>query len=163
MTIIELARHFRHLRETEVQNRGARVMAVQLWGGADEKDIAQILLDATKPGFSWCCYLFWTITDVFFIGASPFPRTGACQEIYDFVKAKRWVLEKPAIGCGYLYVNAEGHAHHIGFVTIDEPVCGFAGNTSEDGKSSNGKGAFEHKLEVSPSSIVYFDIPGGMA
>lgn len=46
----------------------------------------------------------------------------------------------------YLYVNANDHAHHIGFVTSTNPLTGIAGNTSADGTSSNGDGLYEHAI-----------------
>jgi hypothetical protein len=156
VTIIELARCFRRVREVRnkdgsTDNRGARVEGIQTYRGG------------TK-GESWCCDLFWTITDMYFAGVydkeSPVPRTGSCQEVYEWAKKNSLIVEYPSVGCGYLYVNEDDHAHHIGFITGIGPEIGFAGNTSEDGKSSNGTGAFEHMLTVPRARIKYFRIPG---
>lgn len=123
---------FTFLREA-TENAGQRVEAIQKWCGG-------------KKGDSWCCYLVTMILDIAFQGKSPIPRTGVCQEVYDLAKDRGWLTNVPSLGDLFFYINAEGHAHHIGFVTGLRPLFGTAGNTSADGKSSNGTGCYQHEI-----------------
>jgi hypothetical protein len=88
------------------------------------------------------------VLDIAFQGQAPIPRLGSVQQIRDYAGPRGWLRKIPAVGDLYLYVNALGHAHHIGFVTQVEPLRGIAGNTSEDGKSSNGDGVYEHEVKT---------------
>ncbi len=54
---------------------------------------------------------------------------------------------------------ATGRAHHVGIVTVLDPLTSIAGNTSEDGLSSEGTGVFEHALHVAPSRIAFVRLP----
>lgn len=152
MTPVELFRCFKHLREATGNNDGARVEGVQTWGGG-------------KKGDSWCCWLFTMVLDMYFKGylgkESPIPREGACEAVHKLVQTKNWFTEIPEIGDGYLFINAEGLAHHIGMVTekLAKGFKGIAGNTSEDGKSSNGTGCFEHEFLYNYNKIVFFKYP----
>jgi hypothetical protein len=133
-------RLFLFVREiTGQQNMGQRVQAIQSWCGG-------------KPGDSYCCYLATMVLDICFQGNSPIPREGSCQAVYDLAKKNGWVTDTPSVGDLFLYVDANGHAHHIGIVTAIEKnvskLTGIAGNTSEDGKSSNGTGVFEHGISA---------------
>lgn len=130
-----IARQFRYVRESATQNRGLRVEAIQHWSTG-------------QPGDSWCCEFATMILDICFQGDSPFPRTGVCQTIYALAKKKGWVTSTPAIDDLFLYINSDDHAHHIGIVTAINPTIAIAGNTSEDGISSNGNGVYEHKVNA---------------
>jgi len=132
--IIALARYFDFVREAG-PNTGLRVEAIQRWSGG-------------MKGDSWCAYWVSMVLDLAFKGKSPLPRHGSCQFIYDYAKTKWWVTDTPASGDLFLYVNAGDHAHHIGIVTKVEgtDVYGIAGNTSSDGKSSNGDGVYERQV-----------------
>lgn len=143
-TLVEVARLFRYLREAGA-NAGRRVEAVQHWCGGEK-------------GESWCCHMATLWLDVFFQGESPVPRGGLCQDVLDLARAKGWLVDAPRPGDLVISVNAEGHAHHIAVCTIASPLTAIAGNTSEDGKSSNGDRVAEH--EVSPSGKVYVRVPG---
>ena len=132
--VIAVARLFDFVREAGA-NAGQRVEAIQRWCGG-------------MKGDSWCAYFATMVLDLAFKGQSPIPRNGVCQTIYDGAKLKGWVTETPASGDLFLYVNAGDHAHHIGIVTRVDGVAvyGIAGNTSSDGKSSNGDGVYEHQV-----------------
>lgn len=146
MNILDIARLFDFVREAG-PNHGQRVNAIQKWsGGAD--------------GDSWCCELATMVLDLFFKGRAPVPRGAVVQDVYALAIASGWIVTSPIPGDLYFFVNDEGHAHHIGFVTLAAPVAGISGNTSSDGKSSNGDGCYEHALTVAPSNIKYARVPG---
>lgn len=130
----EIARQFLYLREA-APNRGQRVEAVQKWCGG-------------QPGDSWCCDFATMVLDICFQGNAPIPRLGSCQSVYDLAKGRGWLVESPQKDDIFLYINDAGRAHHIGFIT--DPGQGIAGNTSVDGKSSNGDGVHEHDISSGP-------------
>lgn len=136
-----------HLREAGGQNMGARVNGVQLWGLGEK-------------GQSWCCYLaIGKALDIAFQGQSPFPRTqeinGSTGSALAYAKEQNWVCSIDELEPGDLVfsVHPDGTPHHIAMYTgglevatssydgvaagPDEIVV-IAGNTSEDGISSNG-------------------------
>lgn len=124
-------------------NKGQRIEGIQRWAGG-------------QPGDSYCCESATMVLDICYQGASPIPLATACETVYQLAKAKGWLVpdtELPVIDDIFLYVNDVDHAHHIGFVTgvttdaanINH-IIGIAGNTSADGKSSNGDGFHEHEI-----------------
>lgn len=128
-----VARLFKFVREAGA-NIGQRVEAIQKWGGG-------------KAGDSYCCFFATMVLDICFQGQSPIPRMGSCQEVYDLCEKNGWLTDTPSIDDLFFYINDAGHVHHIGIVTVVAPALdGIAGNTSEDGKSSNGTGVFEHGI-----------------
>ena len=131
----DIMRQFLFVREAG-PNRGLRVEAIQKWCGG-------------VAGASWCCYLATMVLDICFQGASPIPRLGAVQDVYDLARKNGWVVTDPQKDDIYIFVNDADHAHHIGFIT-DIPKNGIAGNTSEDGKSSNGDRVAEHGISFGP-------------
>lgn len=143
---VELMRQFLFLRESGGQNRGARIEAIQRWCNG-------------SPGESWCCYLVTMCLDISYQGNSPIPRMGSCQGVYDLAKKNGWMVTDAKYGDIYLYVDENGHAHHIGFVTKDGGTPGIAGNTSEDGKSSNGDRVAEHDISTNKDRVKYIRIP----
>lgn len=141
-----IARRFSFIRETEGPNRGTWVNYLQRFCSG-------------KDGDSWCADLVSKVIDIAYRGHAPVRRSGSCQEILTDARAKGFVKVAPAIDDLFFYVNADGHAHHVGVVTNASPLTGIAGNTSEDGKSSNGTGVFEHALTISPARIVFVRLP----
>jgi hypothetical protein len=135
--IISIARLFLFVRETGGQNKGR-------WVGAFQK-----LCDGV-PGDSWCCYFVCVVLAIAFggFGKSPIGMHGRVQDVYELARSNGWVTDKPVAGDLFVYVDATGHAHHIGFATYasDYVIVGIAGNTSNDGKSSNGDGVYEHAV-----------------
>jgi hypothetical protein len=142
MTVVDIARLFLSVREAGA-NKGNRVEAIQHWGGG-------------MAGQSWCCWFATMVLDLFYSGASPIPRMGACQDVYDLAKKNGWLTPVPSVGDIFLYVNDQDHAHHIGFVTSVLPLTGIAGNTSEDGTSSNGDRVAEHSIGGSHVKYVHY-------
>lgn len=134
----DVARMFRFVREAGA-NIGQRVEAIQKWCGG-------------QAGESYCCYFATLVLDICFQGDSPIPREGSCQAVYDLCEKNGWITEFPMKDDLFFYINDAGHVHHIGIVTNAMPVAsiltGIAGNTSEDGKSSNGTGVFEHGISA---------------
>lgn len=142
-------RRFLHVREVK-DNDGLRVEAIQHWSGG------------TK-GQSWCAWLFLMVLDLVFVGKSPFPRDaefGACEKIRSYSEAQGWLRDLPHVGDAYLFVK-DGKAHHVGMVTEvgNGTFKGIAGNTSEDGKSSNGTGCFEHEFTINPETMKFVAYP----
>jgi len=137
---VDIARQFLFVREASQQNTGQRVEAIQKWSGGNKGD-------------SWCCEFATMVLDIAYQGKSPIPRLQACQDVYNLAKKNGWLTTTPIFGDIFLYVDANDHAHHIGFVTDGEG--GIAGNTSEDGKSSNGNGVYEHDISHNPVTVKF--------
>lgn len=144
LTII--ARRLSFVRETDGANSGAWVSMLQRFCGG-------------KSGDSWCCDFVSFVEDVAYRGASPLTKTGACQRHLDDARRQGLAVAAPQPDDLYFFVDASGHAHHVGIVTGTQPLTGIAGNTSEDGLSSNGTGVFEHAITVDPLSIVFVRLP----
>jgi hypothetical protein len=149
VSIVEIARLFDFVREVSgEQNAGQRVESIQHWGGGEK-------------GQSWCAYMATLWLDLVFKGHAPIPRTGSSDEILERARANGWLSDRPHVGDLYLFLHSPTDAHHVGLVT-DVTATGFrgiAGNTSEDGKSSNGTGVFEHDFQLHPGSIVFVAYP----
>lgn len=143
--VIYIARKLGFVREVGGPNKG-------LWVGFMQQGCDG------KPGDSWCADFVCFVLALVYGGYSriPIKRSGNVHEIYTDAKAKGWVTETPKqIGDLFVYVNTAGRAHHVGFVTGE--FAGIAGNTSEDGKSDNGTGVFEHEV----SARVFIHYPRG--
>lgn len=146
MTLVDIARLFRFVREIP-QNRGQRVESIQHWTGG-------------QAGESWCCDYATMMLDLYFQGASPIPRTGSCETVYELATTNGWIVESPAVGDLVLSINSAGIAHHIGIVTQLNPLMSIAGNTSPDGTSDNGTGVFEHDISAtSPEAFAFVQYP----
>lgn len=141
----DIARQYSFVREAG-QNTGQRVEAIQRWSGG-------------SAGDSWCCEFATMVLDICFQGGSPIPRLQACQDVYDLANKSGWLTTVPVKDDIFLYVDGNDHAHHIGIVTIDGATSGIAGNTSEDGTSSNGDGVHEHTISTNPHSVKYVHYP----
>lgn len=142
-----IARRLNWIRETEGPNRGAWVEFLQRVGGGG------------VPGDSWCSDFASVVCDVAYHGKPPIKRSGASNVRLAEARAKGFVAMEPQVDDLYFFVDGNGHAHHEGIVTGVMPLTGIAGNTSEDGLSSNGTGVFEHALNVAPTRIVFVRLP----
>lgn len=142
MTLLELARKFHYLREAG-QNQGLRINGLQIWSGG-------------QPGDSWCLEFVWFVLDIWYEGNPPFERMQNVQAFRVMAIAKGWQVATPEPGDLVVSVT-DNHGHHIAFCTVASPLATFAGNTSEDGASSNGDRAAEHI--VSPIGKEYFRLP----
>lgn len=145
MNPVDIARLFLHVREAGA-NRGQRVEAIQKWCGG-------------SPGESWCCYFATMVLDLHYQGKAPVPRIGSCDVVLALAKDQGWLTTAPQMGDLYLRLNDPTDAHHIGFV-VTPPVAGvfrqISGNTSEDGKSSNGDGVYERDVPLPPPDKIAF-------
>lgn len=145
MTLLDLARCWRHVRET-TQNQGQRVNAIQMFSGGTD-----------ALGTSWCAWWATLILDLWYGGLSPVPRMGNVQEIRALCSARGWMTTAPVPGDLFFYVDANDHAHHMGFYTAPGPT-GIAGNTDATGTSSNGDRVAEHPLATA-GTILYAHLP----
>lgn len=139
-----VARRFSFVRETEGPNAGYWVNLFQRFTGNAEGD-------------SWCASALCFVLDIAYKGHSPLIKSASCQELLDDARAKGYVVQTPEIDDIYFYLDANGHAHHVGTVSNTRPLTGVAGNTSADGKSSNGDGWYEH--EINAAHCVFVRLP----
>ena len=142
-----IARQFLYVREvtTDGGNHGQRVNAIQKWGGGQD-------------GESWCAYFATMVLDICFQGDAPIPREGSCETIHQLAVAKGWIVPLPAIGDLVLSVNADNFAHHIGIISGLQPLTSIAGNTSQDGVSSNGDRVAEHEITTTGKVFVRYPL-----
>lgn len=132
-SLTAVARHLLFIRETQGPNRGAWVSMLQRFcHGVD--------------GDSWCADFVSFVLDVAYRGASPLTKTGSTVAMLGQARVRGLVVSDPVIDGLFFYVRADGTPHHVGIVTDVAPLVGIAGNTSEDGLSSNGVGVFEHAI-----------------
>lgn len=134
-SLTAVARHFAFVRETQGPNRGAWVSFFQRFCGG-------------KDGDNWCAQFVSVVLDIAYYGKSPLARTGSTSAMLDHATVKGFVVLSPRIDDLYFFVRADGTPHHVGIVTDLAPLTGIAGNTSEDGLSSNGTGVFEHAIQT---------------
>lgn len=145
MTLEAIFRLFLFVREAS-QNHGLRVEAIQHWGGG-------------QPGDSWCAWLVTLVLDLFFQGASPIPRMGSCEAIYQLAKDNKWITTTPVPEDLVIYVNPAGVAHHIGmYLGRVDPLHDIviAGNTSDDGTSVNGDRCAVHPVANEHAVYVHY-------
>jgi hypothetical protein len=143
VTLVQFAKKFHYLREVG-QNQGLRVNGIQIWAGG-------------QPGDSWCMEFVWFILDIWYEGKCPFARMQNVHAFLVLARANGWEVTVPVPGDLVISVDETGHGHHIGFCTEVSPFTTFAGNTSKDGKSSNGDRAAEHA--VSMRNKVFVRVP----
>jgi len=135
MDLVTQARQFDFVREIGGPNKGKWVEIFQHFTG-------------NQPPDSWCASFVSFVIALVTKGTTTLPRSAACQDYYDYAKHNGLLLHLPEVGCLFLYVNDQDHAHHIGIVTQLEPLMGIAGNTSSDGSSSNGDGVYENAIQA---------------
>lgn len=146
-----------HVREAQSlgQNKGARVEGIQRWAlGA--------------PGDSWCCELaIGKALDMAFQGQSPFTRStevnASTVEALKFATAQNWVvpLSQAVPGDLVFHVHPDGTPHHVGILVevvsvADRQIITIAGNTSEDGVSSNGDRVAERQMSADGKVFVQY-------
>lgn len=150
---VAIARQYKFVRETLGPNRGVWVEAFQRIGDG-------------KPGDSWCMDFLSAVLWIAYQGPAPLPRTGSCDVAYTVAKQSGYIVATPQAGDVFFRIRPagdvpDGDAHHVGLVTQTYPdrVGTIAGNTSEDGKSSNGTGVFEHDLSLDPATMRFVRLP----
>lgn len=145
MSLTELARLFLFVREdqSQGQNHGRRVNAIQVWSGGSD-------------GQSWCAYFATMMLDILYKGAAPIPRLGLVQDIYQLAKVHGWVTSTPSVDDLVISVDENDHGHHIAILTGLNPLTAIAGNTSADGTSSNGDRVAEHAISAAGKVFVHY-------
>lgn len=136
-----IARRFSFVTETDGPNDGTWVSFFQRFTG-------------NRPGDSWCASFVSLVLDITYRGISPLRRTASCDNLLAEATRKGFVAladGKPQVDDLFFYVRTApgvSDAHHVGIVTevTAAGVVGIAGNTSADGRSSNGTGVFEHTI-----------------
>lgn len=157
-----VAKRLDFVHETQGQNRGAWVEFLQRFCKG-------------QPGDSWCAYFVTFVLDVACFGKSPLIRSGSCSVLLNDARRLRYIVAVPQVDDLFFFITPEGHAHHVGIVTaVVEPfidvsgaepvqvprrVFGIAGNTSSDGRSSNGDGVHDHELLIASNLIVFVRLP----
>lgn len=154
LPLAELARCFRHVREAG-PNAGNRVEGIQKYCGGEK-------------GQSWCAYMATVWLDLKFggdahgVSDSPIPREGSTDAIYALAKKNGWLSDAPHVDDLVLSLHpGTEDAHHVALVT-NVKADGFsaiAGNTSEDGLSSNGDRVAEHDFPLRPGVYVFVRYP----
>lgn len=129
-----LARRLNFIRET-APNDGAWVSWIQRFTG-------------NQPGDSWCASFVCMILDVAYRGKSPLVKSASCRVLLADAARHGWIVDRAEPDDLFFYVK-DAVAHHVGIVSNVTPstIEGIAGNTSEDGTSSNGTGVFEHAIQ----------------
>jgi len=135
------ARKYIYVREAETANTGLRVEAIQHWSGGNKGD-------------SWCMEFAWMVIDICYQGDAPIDRMQAVQDLYQKAKDEGWIVDDPQPDDLVLSINDADHAHHVGIVTNKNPLSSIAGNTSEDGVSSNGDRVAEHAISAANKKFV---------
>jgi hypothetical protein len=149
MTLIEIARWFRFVREIGGPNDGRWVRMIQK-------------LTGNKPPDSWCASFVSLVVGIAYQGKPPLPYSASCDVLLTAARAQGLVVNTPASGDLFFYVHPPDDAHHVGIVTYvssdKKAVNGIAGNTSRDGTSSNGDGVYEHAVDLSQYPV-YVRLP----
>ncbi len=139
---VDVARQYLFVRESGA-NRGLRVEAIQHWSSG-------------QPGDSWCMEFATMVLDLCFQGTAPIPRQGGCEDVHQLAITNGWVADAPSVGDLVLSINAAGLAHHVGIVSSLDPLTSIAGNTSEDGTSSNGDRVARHMIDPANKVFVHY-------
>lgn len=109
-------------------------------------------------GDSWCASFVSLVVDIAYRGQSPLLRTASCALMLADAARKGYLVgDQPTVDDLYFFLDDKGHAHHVGIVSGLDPLAGIAGNTSADGKSSNGDGVYEHAI----TAKVFVRLPTG--
>lgn len=137
-----IARQFAFVREAG-ENRGLRVEAIQHWSSG-------------QFGDSWCMEFATMVLDICFQGAAPIPRQGSCEAVHQLAKTAEWITDAPVLDDLVLSINDQGLAHHVGICSKVDPLMTVAGNTSEDGTSSNGDRVAEHVIDPAGKVFVHY-------
>jgi hypothetical protein len=150
--VVEIARQFSYVRESQEQNRGLRVEAIQHWSGGE-------------AGESWCDnFAIGLVLDICFQGDSPFPRQrdidGSTVAALAYAKQQGWVTDTPSPGDLAFSVHPDGTPHHVAIYVgpgdDDDHVVTIAGNTDATGTSSNGDRVGEHAVAKADKVFVAY-------
>lgn len=144
--LILIARLYLFVREIGGANRGVWVGLFQAYTG-------------NKAGDSWCASFVCFCLSIAYQGNSPLEKSASCDELLRQCREKGYMVPDPLPGDLVFNMAGKDDAVHIAIATVALPytLVTIAGNTSEDGKSSNGDGVYEHP--VSRSNKVYARLP----
>jgi hypothetical protein len=148
LTVIEVARLFKFVRELTKKNDGAWVEAILRTVGA-------------KKGDPWCCAYVCFCLVIYYGGPSkmPLPRTASCDVLRLALEKLGLETKDPKPGDIGFVMASPTDAVHVFFVVEPKPVSvdTIEGNTNDDG-SREGYGVFELDRTRS-SKLKYFRIP----
>jgi hypothetical protein len=150
MTLIEIARLGKFIRELTGQNDGAWVEAIQRVTG-------------NKKGDSWCASYVSVVLALYYGGPNknPLPMTASCDELLEFARKKGWLTETPKVNNVFLVMKNEHDAVHTGFVAEVKTLSikTIEGNTNDDG-GRDGYGVFERsRFRLPGRGLLYIDLP----
>lgn len=141
-----VARRFLFVRETEGPNAGYWVSWFLRFTGNVE-------------GESWCASFVSRVNEIGTKGKMTVKKTASTIAMLHDLTVQGRIVTTPQADDLYFFVNDAGMPHHVGIVTGVNPLTGIAGNTSQDGLSSNGDGVWEHQILVLPKHVVYARLP----
>jgi hypothetical protein len=146
MSIVEIARLGKFIRELTHQNDGAWVEAIQRVTG-------------NKKGDAWCASYVSVVLALYYGGpkGNPLPMSASCDVLLEAARKKGWLTGKPTVGDVFLVMKSANDAIHTGFVTgVVKPglISTIEGNTNDDG-SRDGYGVFERKRITGPLRFIH--------
>lgn len=150
MTIIEIARLGKFIRELTNQNDGAWVEAIQRVTG-------------NKKGDAWCASYVSVVLALYYGGPklNPLPMTASCDVLLEAARARKYLTDTPTAGDVFLVMKSPTDAVHTGFVTEVKrlSVRTIEGNTNDDG-SRDGYGVFERsRFRLPGGGLKYIHLP----
>lgn len=150
MTLTEVARLGKFIRELTGQNDGAWVEAIQRVTG-------------NKKGDAWCASYVSVVLALYYGGPkqNPLPMTASCDELLEAARRKGWLSETPMTGNVGLVMKTETDAVHTFIVTDVKrlSIRTIEGNTNDDG-SRDGYGVFERsRFRLPGSGLLYIHLP----
>ena len=150
MTLIEVARLGKFIRELTGQNDGAWVEAIQRVTG-------------NKKGDAWCASYVSVALALYYGGSdkNPLPMSASCDVLLEAARKKGWLTDTPAVGDVFLVMKTPTDAVHTGFVTEVKrlSIRTIEGNTNDDG-SRDGYGVFERsRFRLPGQGLMYIHLP----
>ena len=168
MKSLDIAAQYLGVQETEGSNDGPVLTAIRA-----------CLMPAGTPPCSWCAlFVAWALCRAYgpvsqidyrrwlrealdFEGPGGIPSKAApwyvesCQSWWEYAMATRIIVDHPQPGDLFILLNADRHAHHMGFVTATNPESEFEtieGNTNQGG-SVNGDGVYRRTRTAGPRTV----------
>lgn len=150
MTLTEVARLGKFIRELTGQNDGAWVEAIQRVTG-------------NKKGDAWCASYVSVVLALYYGGPTknPLPMTASCDVLLEAARKKGWLSETPKTGSVGLVMASETDAHHT-FIVTDVKALSIRtieGNTNGEGER-DGYGVFERsRFRLPGRGLLYIHLP----
>lgn len=105
-------------------------------------------------GDSWCASFVSRVDDIATKGKMRLLKSASTQAMLSDARMKGYVVPEPAVDDIVFSIRPDGIPHHVGIVTAINPLTSVAGNTSEEGTSSDGTGVFEHTISAEQKIFV---------